>query len=95
MDTKFVELFEVQGNLIGARQLKSEKSPDWKCYIYKVALLGKTLEVQSDSPSLFTQMEVAKASQAVVNFAGTFDEYNGRLKLVAQSGSILPLNGKK
>lgn len=69
--------WNVVGVVAEKRELKSQKNTEWRGYVVKLATLGMTAEVQCEH-ELYKALAVGQQ----VNATGTFEESQGRLRLL-------------
>lgn len=69
--------WSISGVLMEARELRTSKDNKIFAYVLKVAAMGGTYELQTRDPNIFN----AHGAGTQVNCTGTFEQYNGQLRL--------------
>lgn len=77
--------FQLVGELVGKREITSDKMKDWKLFIWKIASRGSTFEVQVDRDT-YDRGVIEGAYQ----IAGNLGVDGGRTKLVAADIKVIP-----
>ena len=88
--TMLKDNWELQGVVLETRIVNAKKqNSDWKCYIIKVAGLGKQFEIQSQDIKYYN----AVGNGQIITAKGDFEFYNNTPKLIVRE--IIDIQSKK